>query len=92
MTWWNRKSRPSDDPRICPLSGHTETEEEKEMKYKLKTDILHEIDQRIQGNEPFLSFQYRPRMIVQLSGGFSGSHIFFEGYTDYLTKLMPGTP
>jgi hypothetical protein len=62
---------------------------EEKVKYKSHTEVLHEIDQRIQGNEPFLSF-VRPRMIVNLSGGYSGSHNFFEGNIDSFSRVGRG--
>jgi hypothetical protein len=59
------------------------------MKYKRKTHVLHEINQKIQGDEPFLNFIH-PWMIVNLNGGPRGSHNFFEGHSDSMSKLFPG--
>ena len=49
------------------------------MKFKEKTEVLHEVRQPIKGNEPFLPYK-QPRMIVNISSGAQGSHNFFEGY------------
>ena len=59
------------------------------MKYKSKTEVMQEIEHHIIGDEPFLSFS-RPRMIINLSGGWAGTHNFFEGYSGHIKHLLPG--
>lgn len=59
------------------------------MRYKSHTEVLHEIDQRVQGNEPFLRFVC-PRMIVNLSALGAGSHNFFEGNIDSFSGVRRG--
>ena len=56
---------------------------------KQQIKVLHEIKQPITGAEPFLAFG-RPRMIVNLTGGLSGSHNFFEGYVDPFPRFENG--
>ena len=58
------------------------------MSYKQKIEIIHEGQQPIKGNEPFLSFS-RPYMIVNLSTG-GGSHIFFEGHVGSFYQFKKG--
>ena len=59
------------------------------MKYKAHTEVLHEVRHTIRGDEPFLRF-VRPRMIVNISACWSGSHNFFEGEVDEFSTLKPG--
>lgn len=49
------------------------------MKTKTKTEILHEIEHHVQGDEPFLSWR-RAHMVVNLSAGMNGSHNFSETF------------
>ena len=59
------------------------------MKTKPQTEVLHEVKQTITGNEPYLSYR-RPHMIVNFSGGFGGSHNFFEGYFESIARIRAG--
>ena len=59
------------------------------MKTKQTTEVLHETHQTIQGDEPFLGYNI-PYMIINLSGGWAGSHNFFEGRVFAFEKLKPG--
>jgi len=59
------------------------------VKYKLKTEVLHNTHQAVQGDEPFLRYP-RPHMIVNLSNGYMGSHNFFEGYFESISRIKKG--
>lgn len=83
MTWWNRKSKPDDEPEFCPFSG------QRGVPTKDKVEVLHEVRVSIKGNEPYLQFVH-PRMIVQLTDQRGRSHQFFEGHADFFPILSRG--
>lgn len=71
MTWWNRKSKPDDEPEFCPFSGRSEGPR------GIDTKILYESSTPIRGDEPFLDY-VRSSMIINLRSYDGRSHNFFE--------------